>query len=148
MQNTSPRPSNRYEQHPFAHATTQQQRVGSQLVSTSIYSSGVHLHQTRHVCARLVGPFRPRKKRNGAHGLTVPLAIIENCFLRLHGIHSISVTNHLANNIPFCWFQSSLEGFETRPLRNAQVSEKQAATTEKPRDKICQLAVNIVYVLY
>ena len=45
---------------PFAHATTQQQRVGPPLVSTSIYS-GVHLHQTRLDCARSVESFDPRK---------------------------------------------------------------------------------------
>ena len=68
MQNTGPGLPNQCERQPFAHVTAQQQRVGPQIVSTSIYS-GVHLHQTRLSCARPVGPFGPRIEGKGVGDL-------------------------------------------------------------------------------
>ena len=47
------------------------------IVSTSI-CSGVHLHQTRLICARLVGPFGPLKEETGVSSDF--FLLLENCF--------------------------------------------------------------------
>ena len=64
------------------------------------------------ICARSIGPFGPPEEEKGVKHIF--FLFLENCFSRaawnLFDVVNQSVPTHLASNIPFGWFQCSLEG--------------------------------------
>ena len=97
-------------------ATTQQQHVGPQSVSTIIYSDA-HLHQTRLYLCPVGRPFGPPKEEKGVQHML--FLFLKNCFSwaawNLFDVGNQSVPTHPSNNIPFGSLQCTLEGVKTRP---------------------------------